>query len=260
MNSTGAILLTFDVEEFDLPLEYNLSIDKEEQMSVGYAGLQTIEKILSGENICTTLFTTANFALHYPESIRHLSCKNEIDSHYIFHGSFKKEDLLESRNTLEKICDKKIEGIRMPRFKKINMDWVKEAGYIYDSSINPTFIPGRYNNRHLPRNIYTENGIVRVPMSVSPNIRFPLFWLSFKNIPYNIFKKIALRTLKKDGYLSLYFHPWEFTDLSSYPLPFYLKNNSGELLVDRLIHLITDLKKEAEFTTVAAFLKNRGFI
>ena len=256
MSSAMTILLTFDVEEFDLPLEYNIPITEKEQMRVGKAGLDEIEKVLVEQHINSTLFTTANFALQYPQQIKKLSDSNEIASHCFYHGSFKKEDLLNSRVALEEICKKDIEGVRMPRFRPVDIGWLKEAGYKYDSSVNPTYIPGKYNNRHLPRTVYVEKDMIRVPVSVSPNFRFPLFWLSFKNIPYGVFKKLALRTLKKDGYLSLYFHPWEFTDLSSYSVPFYVKKNSGPRLLDRLHLLITDLKKEGEFISMSSFIKN----
>lgn len=66
---------------------------------------------------------------------------------------------------------------------------------------------------------------------------------------------IALQCLRKDGYLCLYFHPWEFTDLSSYPLPTIIKRKSGVALQDQLQNLLTDLKKEGECITVQTFLE-----
>jgi peptidoglycan/xylan/chitin deacetylase (PgdA/CDA1 family) len=252
-----AILLTFDVEEFDLPLEYGIAITHEEQMAVGKKGLDMIQEILNEPDINCTLFTTADFALKYPASIASLSMKHEIASHTFFHSSFKIEDLKNSREVLEDIISDKVYGLRMPRMKKINAGVVKLAGYSYDSSINPTWIPGRYNNFRMPRTCYTENGIMKVPVSVSANFRIPLFWLSFKNFPYSYFKRISLQALRKDGYLSLYFHPWEFTDLTNYNLPAIVKRKSGNELLEKLKRLIADLKKEGEFSTVNSFLKGK---
>jgi hypothetical protein len=128
---------------------------------------------------------------------------------------------------------------------------------MYDCSVNPTWIPGRYNNFRSPRTCYKENGITRVPASVSANFRIPLFWLAFKNLPYSYFKKLALQAFKKDGYLSLYFHCWEFVDLNNYSLPVIIKRKSGRQLLDKLKLLISDLKKEGEFTTIHSFLQGR---
>lgn len=250
------ILLTFDVEEFDLPLEYDINISEDEQMQVGKKGLDALDEILDNDIPCT-LFTTANFALAYPSKIAALSQKHEIASHAFYHSSFKKEDLKNSLQTLERIASQKIYGLRMPRMKQIDTSLIKSAGYSYDSSINPTWIPGRYNNLFLPRSIHNENGLTRIPVSVSANFRIPLFWLAFKNLPYAYYKKIALQSLKKDGYLSLYFHPWEFTLLNNYKIPLYIKRKSGTELFNLLKTLIGDLKKEGEFITVNSFLENR---
>ena len=250
-----AILLTFDVEEFDLPLEHGIAISMDEQMAVGKKGLDVINEILDDLEINCTLFTTANFALKYPATIAALSAKHEIASHTFFHSSFKQEDLKNSRQVLEDIISKKVYGLRIPRMKKINAGCIKQAGYTYDSSINPTWIPGRYNNIRMPRTYYVENGITRVPVSVSANFRIPLFWLAFKNFPYSYFKRIALQTLKKDGYLSLYFHPWEFADLTKYNLPTIVKRKSGIELLDKLKRFIINFKKEGDFITVNSFLK-----
>ncbi|MDQ6844348.1 MAG: polysaccharide deacetylase family protein [Bacteroidota bacterium] len=252
-----SILLTFDVEEFDLPADYGIKITEQEQMAVGKKGLDAINELLDDRATPCTLFTTANFALKYPSEIAALSLDHEIASHTFFHSSFKREDLKNSRQVLEDITSKKITGMRMPRMKKIEAGWVREAGYSYDSSVNPTWIPGRYNNYRMPRTCFMENGIMRVPASVSANFRIPLFWLAFKNLPYSYFKRLALQALRKDGHLVLYFHPWEFVDLEHYNIPTIIKRKSGSALLAKLKKLISDLKEVGNFTTVQSFIENR---
>ncbi len=250
------VLLSFDVEEFDMPLEYNFAISPEEQMRVGKNGLDAIQPFLSDKNSKTTLFTTANFAMHFPDTIRELSHQHEIASHTFYHSAFEDAHLLSSKMKLEEITGKTVTGLRMPRMRKVSMGAVKKAGYKYDSSINPTWLPGRYNNFHLPRTIYQEEGMCRIPASVSPFIRFPLFWLSFKNLPYAVFKMLALQTLKKDGYLCLYFHPWEFTDIAEYGLPEFTKRGYGLPLLEKLMRLKKDLSKEASFISMEEYRLN----
>lgn len=248
MKMNRQVLLSFDVEEFDMPLEYQFDIPVEEQMRIGIEGLNAITPIL--ETVPSTLFTTANFANHYPERISKLALSHEIASHTFYHTAYETADLLKSRLRLEEISGQKITGLRMPRMRPVLMEDVKEAGYTYDSSINPTWLPGRYNNFHLPRTVYTENGIKRIPASVSPGIRFPLFWLSFKNMPYNLYLQLCKQTLAKDGYLCLYFHPWEFTPIEQFGLPGYTRRWCGPILVERLLQLVKDLSKDAEFATM----------
>jgi peptidoglycan/xylan/chitin deacetylase (PgdA/CDA1 family) len=253
---TPKILLSFDVEEFDMPLEYNFNIAIEIQMEIGKKGLDNLMPILNDQNYNTTLFTTANFANKYPDSIKGLSEKHEITSHTFYHSNFTTAHLLESRIRLEEIIQKPVKGLRMPRMRQVPVADIKEAGYSYDASIHPTWIPGRYNNINLPRTKYSEQGLIRVPASVSPNFRIPLFWLSFKNFPYAMYLKLALQTLKKDGYLSLYFHPWEFTNITAFGLPKYTTKGSDNELLDKLYRLLNDLNKQAEFVTMGDFIQN----
>ena len=249
------ILLTFDVEEFDLPLEFKEEIALNRQMEIGKTGLDVITSVLNEHAITCTLFTTGSFAQTFPDAIKDLSANHEIASHSLFHSTFKTADLLESKLLLQDIIGKQVDGFRMPRMKPVNIADLINAGYTYDASINPTILPGRYNNLHLSRTFYSENNLLRLPGSVTPNLRIPLFWLSFKNFPYKLYRKLAMQTLQKDGYLSLYFHPWEFTNISLFKLPFYIKRLSGIPLTERLHMLIEDLKKEANFSTIKDYIK-----
>jgi peptidoglycan/xylan/chitin deacetylase (PgdA/CDA1 family) len=258
MQKEKLILLSFDVEEFDLPLEYGINISTDEQFEVGNRGTESIIPILEHHQIATTLYTTANYAMHFPAQINALAQHHEIASHTFYHSSFAVEDLLLSKQKLEEISQKNVYGLRMPRMQKIAMQEVKRAGYLYDSSINPTFLPGRYNNLHLPRTLYQDENVYRLPTSVTPHLRIPLFWLAFKNLPYAAFKFLAVQTLAKDGYLCLYFHPWEFTDINAYHLPAFVKRSCGKPLQDKLDRLITDLKKEGNFITTETLIKEKA--
>jgi len=98
-----------------------------------------------------------------------------------------------------------------------------------------------------------------VPAAVTPNFRIPLFWLAFKNVSYNLYRYWAVRTLKRYGYLSLYFHPWEFTQLESYKLPSYIIKPCGQILLDKLHQLVDDLRQEGEFISIATYLQQNNY-
>jgi peptidoglycan/xylan/chitin deacetylase (PgdA/CDA1 family) len=251
-----SILMSFDAEEFDMPLEYGDHITIADQMDTGYNGLLKIKEVLAASNIPVTLFTTANFAENFPAIIKELSLSHEIASHTYYHSSFETPHLKESRLVLEKITGKKVTGLRMPRMKKILPKDVIDAGYRYDSSLNPTWLPGRYNNLDKPRRAFVDNGLPRIPASVSLFLRVPLFWLSFKNLSYSLYLKLVLHALRKDGYVCLYFHPWEFVDLGRFKMPGYTKKPCGDILLEKLERLIIDLKKEAQFITMDSFVNN----
>lgn len=252
------IAITFDVEEFDMPLEYGQDICMEEQMKVGFNGLKSLLPILQQRNRECTLFTTANFANNYSQTIKELSTQHEIASHTYYHSTFKNEDLLASRLALESIIQKPVLGLRMPRMRSVEISEVVKAGFVYDSSINPCYLPGKYNNTHLSQIIYKQDSLPRIPATVTPFFRIPLFWLAFKNMPYFVFKRLAIQSLKKYGYLNLYFHPWEFIDLGNYKVPQFTKRYSKDVLLERLYCLFDDLSKEGELVGLYKVLQVYG--
>ena len=56
------ILLSFDIEEFDLPTEYGLAISWEEQLRVSREGSGHILNVLARHGVRATFFCTARFA------------------------------------------------------------------------------------------------------------------------------------------------------------------------------------------------------
>jgi peptidoglycan/xylan/chitin deacetylase (PgdA/CDA1 family) len=251
------ILLTFDIEEFDLPLEYNCPISAENQIQISVEGLHSMNEILDMHSIVSTCFITSYFAGLNPSLIQNLARKHEIASHSHHHSQFEDSDIEKSKKILEEITQTTVSGFRMPRLQKIDYNRLKAAGYLYDSSLNPAYLPGRYNHFNKPRTIFPEpaSNFPIVPMSVSPNIRFPLFWLSFKNIPLSLYFAFCKQCLAHDSYLHLYFHPWEFADISSFSIPGYIKRVSGKEYVQRFEKLLQFLMKQGEFTTTSSFLK-----
>ncbi len=236
------ILLSFDVEEFDTPLEFGKNLALKDQLEYSYHGLLAVLSLLEKEQVCATFFTTANFALHFPELIKKISETHEIASHGYYHSSFKNEDLEISRKVLKKITGKEIYGYRMARMMPVDNQTIIDAGYLYNASLHPTYIPGRYNNFHKPRQPFMTGTLLQIPASVTPNIRFPVFWLSFKNFPLSIIKLATKQIIHKDNFVNFYFHPWEFTnikDKEKLNLPFYISRLSGEKMIKKLENFIS---------------------
>ncbi|AMS27420.1 polysaccharide deacetylase [Bacteroidetes bacterium UKL13-3] len=252
---TPKILLTFDVEEFDIPEEYGQVIDWNTKIQIGTTGLEEVLKLIVPSHIPCTFFTTAKFAQAQPSLIQSLSSFHEIASHGYDHSHFEVTHLKLSKDILENITQQQINGYRMARLAPVNNSEIEKAGYQYNSSMNPTWIPGRYNNLNKPRHPYFVNNTLIIPTSVTTNFRIPLFWLTIKNFPMWWIKRELIYTLKKDGFLSLYFHPWEFTDTSGFGLPGYISKRNGPEMIKRLTELIILLKQHGEFVTMNAFAK-----
>lgn len=253
------ILLSFDIEEFDMPFEYGKNISFEDQIAISSAGSNHILEILEKHEVKATFFSTVIFARNAPEVIRRIvEGGHELASHGYYHSSFETAHLASSKLALQELSGQEIRGYRMARMKPVDENEITKAGYLYNSSINPTWLPGRYNNLLKPRKFYKEAGTWQIPASVSPILRFPLFWLSFHNLPLSVYQWLAERTHTKDGYLNIYFHPWEFTELNDtgrFGFPGYVSRNSGKKMIERMDSFIGYLKqKNYNFSTISDFL------
>lgn len=254
------VLLSFDIEEFDMPLEYDKSISFQEQISVSFQGTKTILDILKANEVTATFFSTVVFATHAKDLIQRIGNEgHELASHGYFHSAFENKHLAESKSELEKLSGKSVTGFRMARMMPVDDAAIERAGYIYNSSLNPVYLPGRYNNFFKPRTIFKTDSLIQLPASATPLIRVPLFWLSFHNFPLWMYKAACARTINQDGYLNIYFHPWEFTDLTrpEYGLPQFVSKNSGDQMIDRFGKWIQWMKRQGyTFSTISDFLKS----
>lgn len=249
------VLFTVDVEEFDTAVEFGHAIPLTEQVAVSTRGLRLLSERFDATNARTTLFTTANYARHEPDLIRSLAAKHEVASHGYNHTTFEPADLLRSRLALEELLNRPVRGFRRARMGHVDPADVARAGYQYNSSLHPTYLPGRYNHWGEPRRPFRERGVWQIPASVTPRLRLPLFWLSLKNFPLTYYKQLCRQTLRADGFLNLYVHPWEFTDLSAYDqIPAYVRRHSRDQLLDRVENLLRYLKPMGEFTTMSEYV------
>ena len=257
-NSRGVVLLSFDVEEFDLPREHGEDISVTEGVKVSKNGLQKILRILKRQKVLATFFCTANFVEAEPELIKRIARDgHEIAGHGVDHFRPQKNDIAVAKKKIEKVLGKKIVGYRQPRMQPINYTKMKKLGYLYDSSVNPAFIPGRYNHLDIPRKAFKKEGLIEIPTSVATIFRVPLFWLALHLFPEWLYYLLVKMSLKKTEYFATYFHPWEFGRLSEYIcVPKYIQHNSGCKLERRLENLIIKLKQDNfEFQTYATYAK-----
>ncbi|MBX2951918.1 MAG: polysaccharide deacetylase family protein [Leadbetterella sp.] len=253
------VMLTFDLEEFDIPEEYGQEVSLYDQLNVTCLGMERLLEVLEKYRIPATFFTTGNFGRHRPELVRKLSENHEIASHAMYHApshAFQESDIGESKRVLEEITGRPVTGFRMPRLKPFDRGKLPDMGIHYSSCVNPTYLPGRYNSLRENPLPGIKEGLMELPCSTVPGFRFPLFWLSFKNLPSGVYNGLCSLTLRSRKNLMLYYHPWEFADIGGYNLPAYVKNPDGSRLTRKLERLIESLlAQKAVFITCSDFIE-----
>ena len=233
------LLLTFDIEQFVLPIEKNVAHNVEDLFSISYNGTHKIIKFLDKHKITSTFFITYEYALKYPDIVEVLIENNhEIALHGYSHMHNYKtmteskafRYLKEAKSCMETKFRIKIRGFRAPRLQAPTMSLLKRLGFTYDSSLHPTFVPGRYFNLLKHRTVFKDI-IWEIPISVTP-LRLPFSWFWFKNLGLTYSKLCTIANLKSSDYVNIYFHPWEFEDVKlNTVLPnLALRNNGSKLL------------------------------
>ncbi len=259
--SNSKILLSFDIEEFDLPEEFGISISDVDKYEISRIGTRVLLDVLKQNQIKATFFTTVSFAERYPEFIKEMVDDSlEIGSHGMNHSTFETADLKKSKSQLEKLSGTEVIGFRMPRLAKVDKAEITAAGYIYESSLNPVFLPGRYCNLKSPLLPFKEKcGLWQFPISALPLVRFPLFWLTFKNFPLPLYNQLAAITAKTTNYYNMYSHPWEYAREAAdkkWHIPGYIVRHAGEKQALRLDSFIRSIQNHGEFITFKEYLSN----
>lgn len=258
-----SFLLTIDLEDFHTDelggtrKESNLSLQ----------GLKRVLNILEKHNIKATFFVTLPFARKNKQVIKNIiKDGHEIASHGYNHSHrykvMNKQESLDyltrSREELEKLLKIKIRGFRAPQMSCPDYDIISRAGFSYDSSCHPTFLPGYYFNLFMSRKIHKKENLTILPVSVAPFVRLPFSWLWFRFFGLWYTKLCSNLCFLVDESINMYFHPWDFADIYKVrDLWWLIKINSGEKAVKKLNKYISWLKKKkVRFITISNYLKN----
>jgi polysaccharide deacetylase family protein (PEP-CTERM system associated) len=165
-------------------------------------------------------------AERFPELVRQIDAHgHELASHgyrhrliYDLSPAKFRDHLSRSKEVLEDISGKPVAGYRAASFSIVAktlwaLDMIKEAGFVYDSSIFPVGHHDLYGIEGFPRYPYAHaNGLVEIPpstmMILGKNIPFGGGGY-FRLYPYWVTNH-GIRRINREGYPAMvYLHPWE---------------------------------------------------
>lgn len=225
----GTVCITVDVEDWfqaeNLRAAHPSRLWDSRESRVE-ASTGRILDLLSERMVPATFFVLGWIAERKPALVRAIAdAGHEVASHGYGHimnnllsEAELKKDLSESKKILEDLTGMEVKGYRAPCFSVSDrlLDLLFEAGYRYDSSLNPFSIHDRYGkltSAKEPSGAFTHHsGMTEFPMPTENYMGFGVPVSGggyFRFFPYWFFRRMVIRHLERTGLYIFYMHPWE---------------------------------------------------
>jgi polysaccharide deacetylase family protein (PEP-CTERM system associated) len=188
--------------------------------------------LLAVHDHLVTFFVLGWVAEKYPGLVREIRDRgHEIASHGYRHRSVASsskefaEDITRAKQVLEDVTSVEVRGHRLPCFGvSRTMDWfldvVRDCGYLYDSSLYPTYHSWYHWSPQRRGTHKTENGLWEVPMSAAPllGVELPMAGGGYvRLLPAVAFLWGMARLRKKGMQICMYIHPYDIDRRSPSP-------------------------------------------
>jgi len=257
-------LLSFYSIDHD-PLEADSQVSVED-------GILRLFQLFEMHEIKATFFITGQIAEKHAWIVKKIHRDgHEIACHGLTHE--KNECLLNKTNQKQRIEDatriieEKIgsrpKGFRAPclRANETTLKVLDESGYVYDSSVVPTFVPGYYGSLTAPLKPYHPSSesmekegsykLLEIPVSVNPLIPFPFSAAWMRNLGSSWVKFGIKMNFALGNPVMFYVHPRDVVSLPKVKgVPWHLYRNVGDPTIRMLDEMIRSAKRSG-----ARFLK-----
>ena len=247
MTSRKPLLLSFDVEEFDLPLKWGRALPRSRQLDTTEAGVERLLPVLARHAEPATFFVTGTLVRDRPQLVAALAAAgHEIGVHGFDHQDDYRslpaaeaiQRLRAARALVQDASGQPVDGVRTPYLLPCPADRLRAAGFRYDASIHPTWVFGRYNNLRSSRRPWRQCGLLHLPISVVPFVRWPVSFLWYRTAGARLGRRLAHLAAVGAPYLHLYFHPWEAIDIPPLGAPRWVAVRTGAAFVVALDDLL----------------------
>lgn len=244
-------------------------------------GVKKLLNLFETTGVKGTFFVTGHFAELAPHIVHEIhSSKHEIACHGYQDTALPKNNSSELRRQLThttkalyNILGQRPIGFRAPKCSMTSsaLEILGELGYIYDSSIHPTFIPGKYNYLRFPTQPYhpsktdlSRKGcmkILEIPISVFPLLKIPISWWWMRNMGvwWTIF---ATRSLLNKGYpVVFYIHPWELIQIPRVQgISWSYRRKTGDQTYYMLKKYIISFRNQAHYVTLRQLAEGGNYV
>lgn len=235
-------------------------------------GILKLLRLFERHDIKATFFVPGEVARKHAWAIRKISRDNhEVASHGLTHHKNEclvdkmrqKKTIEEATRSIEQAHGTRPKGFRSPclRSNETTLRVLEECGYVYDSSVIPTFVPGYYGSPKAPMKpynastVFTKNGdpgkLMEIPVSVNPVFPLPLSAAWMRNLGSTWVKFGVRMNFAFGNPVVFYVHPRDVVLLPKIRgVPWHLYRNVG----DPTLRMLDEVIRHAK-TLGATFIK-----
>lgn len=227
-------------------------------------GVSRLLDLFGDNEIFATFFVPGEIARRHPEMVKEIHREgHEVACHGLMHlkdecllERFEQEKTIEqATHIIERITGARPLGFRAPCLRA-NMNTLRilyNRGYLYDSSMISTFIPGYYGDFAARSDLHwisldtpagkNEKALLEIPVSVNPILHIPLSAAWMRNFG-TAWTKFGVRmSLYQHNVAVLYVHPRDVLQLPRIEkIPWHVYRNTGSSTLRALDAVIQQAK------------------
>lgn len=265
-------VMSVDVDSWSSLLRfYLINHDPSEEDFQIEQGINNLLDLFSEFEVRATFFVPGEIVEEHSQTIKFLKQRgHEVACHGMTHEknecllplNQQKASIKEATELLQKEVGCKPQGFRAPclRSNRETVRILEHLGYVYDSSVLPSFIPGYYGHLttlskpyHPSLSSLRKKGkskIMELPVSVNPVLHIPLSAAWMRNLGVE-WVNIGVKTNFILGNpVVFYVHPRDVVSLPKIKgLPWHLYRNTGQTTLKMLSKVIGYAKNNGEVVT-----------
>jgi polysaccharide deacetylase family protein (PEP-CTERM system associated) len=270
------ILLTIEVEDYFQVGSFERLIERGQwyrfETRIERNTRQALD-LIDEFGISATFFVLGWVADKLPELVRQIVARgNEVASSGFYHRTIRdmgpsefRDDLLRSRESLERASGRKVVGHRVPHFLGPEdlwaLDVLAQEGYAYDSSIRPLFreFAGQAWRRRKHRHECGDKSLWELPLPSSNvlGLSVPIAGGNyFRQFPHALVRPAVARWQRThEEPFVMYFHVWELDpDQPRINTSSFLTRLRHYRNLDKMGRIVRDYFRTSEVTGIAEYL------
>ena len=245
-----------------LDLENNWNFDDPELQYATFEHLEEYIELIDGLDLPLSVFVVGETIEERPDAIDRLRDRLEVEfhlhsySHDLSGSADLEREVRKGKRAYKSFFGRQPEGYRSTqgRVERSDLQLLESEGFLFDSSVFPTYRPGVYNNLDRPIEPYSTDGpgsLCEIPVGVLPRLRIPLSQAYIKAIetPFlPVLRHVPLQDVVVfNTHLQDFYHTRAHDELD-YPKRFFYSRNIDN--AERVFRRVVETLRRKGFSFV----------